>query len=171
VKSIIDPMLKLEPFTPKDFSRLIGWIDTERELVQFAGDLFTYPLSENQLHAYLSQEKLIAKKIIHIESGEVIGHCELNFLNEHPRLSRILIGNKQKRGLGYGAKIIRLMVDAIQKEIPSRQVELRVFGYNTNAIKLYEKEGFVIQEKHTLQFQYTDDEFWTNYYMTKQLHN
>ena len=164
-------MLRLEPFTPKDFSRLIGWIDTERELVQFAGDLFTYPLLEDQLHAYLSQEKLIAKKIIHTESGEVIGHCELNFLNEHPRLSRILIGAKQNRGLGYGAKIIRLMVDAIQKEIPSRQVELRVFGYNTNAIKLYEKEGFVIQEKHTLQFQYTDDEFWTNYYMTKQLHN
>ena len=163
-------MLKLEAFTANDFSRLIGWIYTKRELEQFAGDLFTYPLSEIQLHAYLSQEKLIAKKIVHIESGEVIGHCELNFLNEHPRLSRILIGAKQNRGLGYGVKIIQLMVDAIQKEIPSGQVELRVFGYNTNAIKLYEKEGFVIQEKHTLQFQYNDDEFWTNYYMTKQLH-
>jgi len=56
------------------------------------------------------------KKIIHIESGEIIGHCELNFLNEYPRLSRILIGNKQNRGLGYGAKIIQLMVDAIQKK-------------------------------------------------------
>ncbi|MGY8966916.1 MAG: GNAT family N-acetyltransferase [Flavobacteriales bacterium] len=164
-------MLKLEPFTQDDFSKLIGWIDTKRELVQFAGDLFTYPLSEDQLHAYLSQEKLVAKKIIHIESGEVIGHCELNFLNEYPRLSRILIGNKQNRGLGYGAKIIRLMIDAIQKEIPTKQVELRVFGYNTNAIKLYKKEGFVIQEKHTLQFQYTDDESWTNYYMAKQLNN
>jgi RimJ/RimL family protein N-acetyltransferase len=164
-------MLKLEPFTPNDFSRLVRWVDTKSELVQFAGDLFTYPLSEDQLHAYLSQEKLVAKKIIHIESGEVVGHCELNFLNENPRLSRILIGNKQNRGLGYGAKIIRLMIDAIQKEIPSKQVELRVFGYNTNAIKLYEKEGFVIQEKYTLQFQYTEDESWTNYYMTKQLNN
>ena len=111
------------------------------------------------------------KKIIHIESGEIIGHCELNFLNEYPRLSRILIGKKQNRGLGYGAKIIRLMVDAIQKEIPSKQVELRVFGYNTNTIKLYEKEGFIIQEKQTLQFQYTEDESWTNYYMAKQLNN
>ena len=164
-------MLKLEPFNQDDFSRLINWVETKRELVQFAGDLFTYPLSEDQLHAYLSQEKLVAKKIIHIESGEVIGHCELNFLNEYPRLSRILIGNKQNRGLGYGAKIIRLMIDAIQKEIPTKQVELRVFGYNTNAIKLYKKEGFVIQEKHTLQFQYTDDESWTNYYMAKQLNN
>ena len=164
-------MLKLEPFNQDDFSRLIGWVDTKRELIQFAGDLFTYSLSEDQLHAYLSQEKLVAKKIIHIESGEVIGHCELNFLNEYPRLSRILIGNKQNRGLGYGAKIIRLMIDAIQKEIPTKQVELRVFGYNTNAIKLYKKEGFVIQEKHTLQFQYTEDESWTNYYMAKQLNN
>ena len=164
-------MLKLEPFNQDDFSRLINWVDTKRELVQFAGDLFTYPLSEHQLHAYLSKEKLVAKKIIHIESGEIIGYCELNFLNEYPRLSRILIGKKQNRGLGYGAKIIRLMVDAIQKEIPSKQVDLRVFGYNTITIKLYEKEGFIIQEKQTLQFQYTEDESWTNYYMTKQLNN
>ena len=63
------------------------------------------------------------------------------------------------------------MVDAIQKEIPSKQVDLRVFGYNTITIKLYEKEGFIIQEKQTLQFQYTEDESWTNYYMTKQLNN
>ncbi|MDB9987825.1 GNAT family N-acetyltransferase [Flavobacteriaceae bacterium] len=164
-------MLRLEPFTPKDFSRLIHWVGTKRELIQFAGDLFTFPLSEDQLQEYLSQKKLAPKKIIHTESGEVIGHCELNFLNEHPRLSRILIGNKQKRGRGYGTKIIQLMIDAIQKEIPTKQVELRVFGYNTYAIKLYKKEGFVIQEKHTLQFQYAEDELWTNYYMIKQLHN
>ena len=164
-------MLRLEPFTPKDFSRLIHWVGTKRELIQFAGDLFTFPLSEDQLQEYLSQEKLAPKKIIHTESGEFIGHCELNFLNEHLRLSRILIGNKQKRGRGYGTKIIQLMIDAIQKEIPTKQVELRVFGYNTYAIKLYKKEGFVIQEKHTLQFQYAEDELWTNYYMIKQLHN
>ncbi|MDB4066748.1 GNAT family N-acetyltransferase [Flavobacteriaceae bacterium] len=164
-------MLRLEPFTPKDFSRLIHWVGTKRELIQFAGDLFTFPLSEDQLQEYLSQKKLAPKKIIHTESGEVIGHCELNFLNEHLRLSRILIGNKQKRGRGYGTKIIQLMIDAIQKEIPTKQVELRVFGYNTYAIKLYKKEGFVIQEKHTLQFQYAEDELWTNYYMIKQLHN
>ena len=164
-------MLRLEPFTPKDFSRLIHWVGTKRELIQFAGDLFTFPLSEDQLQEYLSQKKLAPKKIIHTESGEVIGHCELNFLNEHPRLSRILIGNKQKRGRGYGTKIIQLMIDAIQKEIPTKQVELRVFGYNTYAIKLYKKEGFVIQEKHTLQFQYAEDELWTNYYMIKQLNN
>jgi len=164
-------MLRLEPFTPKDFSRLIHWVGTKRELIQFAGDLFTFPLSEDQLQEYLSQKKLAPKKIIHTESGEVIGHCELNFLNEHPRLSRILIGNKQKRGRGYGTKIIQLMIDAIQKEIPTKQVELRVFGCNTYAIKLYKKEGFVIQEKHTLQFQYAEDELWTNYYMIKQLNN
>ena len=106
-------MLRLEPFTPKDFSRLIHWVGTKRELIQFAGDLFTFPLSEDQLQEYLSQKKLAPKKIIHTESGEVIGHCELNFLNEHLRLSRILIGNKQKRGRGYGTKIIQQMIDAI----------------------------------------------------------
>ena len=63
------------------------------------------------------------------------------------------------------------MVEEIQKKTPFKQVESRVFRYNTNVIKLYKEEGFVIQEKHTLQFQYTDVESWTNYYMTKQLNN
>ena len=63
------------------------------------------------------------------------------------------------------------MIYAIQKEILTKQVELRVFGYNTSAINLYKKEGFVIQEKHTLEFQYAEGESWTNYYMIKQLHN
>ena len=55
-------MLRLEPFTPDDFSRLIRWVDTKIELFQFAGDLFTYQLSKDQLQAYLSQKKLISKK-------------------------------------------------------------------------------------------------------------
>jgi len=55
-------MLKLEPFNQDDFSRLINWVDTKRELVQFTGDLVTYTLSKDQLHAYLSKEKLVEKK-------------------------------------------------------------------------------------------------------------
>ena len=102
-------MIKLEPFTENDFENLISWITSERELVQFAGPIFSYPLTKNQLNDYLTKEDLIPKKIVDIESGEVIGHCELNFLNEFPRLARILIGNKKYRGKGLGKQLVTLM--------------------------------------------------------------
>ena len=51
-------MIRLEPFTNNDFLRLINWMCSERELVQFAGPIFSYPLTENQLAEYLNKEEL-----------------------------------------------------------------------------------------------------------------
>jgi RimJ/RimL family protein N-acetyltransferase len=160
-------MIRLEPFTKSDFSRLMNWIGSKRELVQFAGPIFSYPLTEDQLNDYISTEGLMSKKIVYIESGEVIGHCELNFLNEFPRLSRILIGDEKYRGKGLGKQLIELMISEIQKTKPSEKVELRVFEWNKNAIKLYEKKGFVIQPEFTFKFKFDHDEQWTNLYMSK----
>jgi RimJ/RimL family protein N-acetyltransferase len=162
-------MIRLEPFTNKDFLRLIKWMDSERELIQFAGPIFSYPLTENQLTEYLNKEGLIPKKIIDIESDEIIGHCELNFRNEFPRLSRILIGNKKYRGKGLGKQLLELMIDEIQKIKSTEKVELRVFEWNKNAIKLYEKTGFIIQPESTFKFKYNNEELWEILYMTKEL--
>ena len=160
-------MIKLEPFTENDFENLISWITSERELVQFAGPIFSYPLTKNQLNDYLTKEGLIPKKIVDIESGEVIGHCELNFLNEFPRLARILIGNKKYRGKGLGKQLVTLMIDEIQNIKSTNKIELRVFEWNKNALKLYENEGFKIQPEFTFKFKYNNDELWTNLYMLK----
>lgn len=162
-------MIKLEPFTNKDFSRLINWMDSERELIQFAGPLFSYPLAENQLNEYLNNEALFPKKIIDIASGEVIGHCELNYLNEFPRLSRILIGDEKYRGKGLGKLLVDLMIDEIQKITSTNKVELRVFEWNKIAVNLYEKKGFSIQPEYTFDFKF-NAEIWTNLYMTKPLY-
>ena len=164
-------MIKLEPFTPSDFDRLISWITSERELVQFAGPIFSYPLTKNQLIDYISKENLTPKKVIDIESGKIIGHCELNFRNDFPRLSRILIGDEKYRGIGLGKQLVEIMIDEIQKVQSAEKVELRVFEWNKNAIKLYENKGFIIQPESTFKFKYNNEELWTNLYMTKQLRN
>ncbi|WBX75421.1 GNAT family protein [Tenacibaculum ovolyticum] len=160
-------MIKLEPFTENDFENLISWIDSERESVQFSGSIFSYPLTKNQLEDYLTKEDLIPKKIVDAESGEVIGHCELNFLNEFPRLARILIGNKKYKGKGLGKLLITLMINEIQSIKTANKIELRVFEWNKNAVKLYENVGFKIQHKSTFKFKYNNNELWTNLYMLK----
>ncbi|MFT5846329.1 MAG: RimJ/RimL family protein N-acetyltransferase [Psychroserpens sp.] len=162
-------MIKLEPFTTKDFLQLIHWINSERELVQFAGPLFTFPLTEDQLKTYINKEKIDPKKIIDIESGEVIGHCELNFSNKVPRLSRILIGDKKFRGKGLGTQIIELMIAEIQNIQPTYKVDLKVFRWNEKALQLYERTGFIVEPEYTYEYKYKDDEFWTSLHMSKCL--
>lgn len=162
-------MISLKDFSEKDFSRLINWIATERELVQFSGPIFTFPLTEIQLKKYIENDKLKPKIIVDIESGEVIGHCELNFLHKIPRLSRILIGSKNHRGKGYGKLLVDVMIEEIKKIQPTNKVELRVFEWNKNAVELYKKKGFKIEPEHCFDFKYKEDEFWKNLYMSKEL--
>lgn len=50
-------MIALERFTEVDFERLISWIKNEEELVQFAGDYFKYPLTNQALYSYINQSK------------------------------------------------------------------------------------------------------------------
>ena len=162
-------MLNLQPFTNKDFERLISWLNSEKELVQFAGPKFTYPLTISQLEDYVTKDGLMPKTVVDTKSGEVIGHCELNFTNEFPRLGKILIGNKSYRGKGLGKQLVELMITEIKQIKPTEKVELRVYEWNKNAVDLYTKKGFVIQPEHTIDYQFSNGELWTNYYMTMQL--
>ncbi|MDG1174688.1 MAG: GNAT family protein [Flavobacteriales bacterium] len=161
-------MINLHPFTNKDFDRLINWINSEEELVQFAGPMFSFPLTKNQLEEYVNKEGILPKIVIDSESREVIGHCELNFVNEFPRLGKILIGNKSYRGKGLGNDLVELMISEIKKIESSEKVELKVYERNTTAVNLYTKKGFVIQPEHTYDFELPNGEFWTNLYMTKE---
>ena len=135
-------MITLNKFTNTDFDSLKKWIKNEEELIQFAGPIFNYPLTNNQLEDYLNQTDLKPYKIVLISTGETIGHCELNFTNDNKRLSRILIGKPNMRGKGLGKLVIKEMLNLIQQTNPNSTVDLNVFAWNKNAISCYEKIGF-----------------------------
>jgi RimJ/RimL family protein N-acetyltransferase len=138
-------MIVLEKFTQDDFDRFISWIKSEEQLVQFAGPLFKYPLSYEQLNNYLNQNKKTPYRIKLQETNEVIGHCELNFENDIPRLSRILIGEKQLRNKGIGKQVVRAMIDIVFNTTDYSAIDLSVFDWNHNAIACYQKLGFTIR--------------------------
>ncbi|WP_142682830.1 GNAT family N-acetyltransferase [Chitinophaga polysaccharea] len=137
-------MIQLERFTAADFDRFISWVDNEEALVQFAGPLFTYPLTHEQLTAYLQQTKKQPFKIRLLETGQVIGHCELNFEKEMPRLSRILIGEKSMRNKGLGKQVVKEMVNRLFSTTEHTAVDLNVFEWNHNAVACYTQLGFRI---------------------------
>ncbi len=134
-------MLKLEKFSENDFDNLISWIISKEDLIQFAGSIFDFPLSKEQLKKYILDPNVEAYKVMY--ENNHIGHAEINVSeNTSPKLCRILIGNSNYRGKGLGQKIVESLLEICKDKYGSTVVELNVFDWNENAIRCYEKVGF-----------------------------
>jgi len=142
-------MIKLEPFTKSDFTRLISWIDNLEELVQFAGPNFSFPLTTDQLEKYLADENSFAFKVKETRSNKTIGHCEIYKSESSAKLCRILIGEKTYRGKGLGVEIVNQLLKKSFIHFNYSLAELNVYDWNISAIKCYEKSGFKINKEKT----------------------
>jgi RimJ/RimL family protein N-acetyltransferase len=143
-------MILLRPFTSADFSRLIGWIESGEMLVQWAGPTeFVFPLTEDQLRKYLSGSEgdRCSRRIFTAttEAGEACGHIELgaiNYDNQTASLCRVLVA-PNFRGRGLCTPMVEKALAVGFGELGLRRIELRVFGFNSSAIRCYESSGFV----------------------------
>jgi len=158
-------MIKLEPLTSLDFNRLISWIDSEEDLIQFAGPVFTFPLTEDQLEKYLANQNTNGYKIVELSSQKVIGHCEIYLSEPSAKLCRTLIGDKSFRGKAFGFDAVNLMLYKCFNEFNYSLVELNVYDWNIGAIKCYKKAGFVVNPKKSKTIT-VNDNVWKSINMT-----
>jgi RimJ/RimL family protein N-acetyltransferase len=152
-------MIELKDFTESDFETLKSWIKSEKELFQFSGKIFTFPLTNKQLADYIKRPDNRPLKVILTETNQTIGHCALNFENGNTRLSRILIGDKELRGKKIGEQIVSEMTKLLFEDTNVKEVDLKVFGSNKGAIRCYEKAGFSIKERSEVNI---NGEIWEN---------
>jgi len=92
-------------------------------------------LGSNTSKSYIIMDK---------ESGMPIGITSLiniDFKNRHAECI-IDIGEKNYWGKGFGSEAMTLLLDYAFLEMNLHRVSLRVFSFNSKAIKLYEKLGF-----------------------------
>lgn len=141
--------ITLLPFTEKDFNRFKSWVKNAEGLFQFAGSIFSFPLTDDQLLAYLNMDDKRPFKVVLTETNEVVGHCEMNLENANHRISRVLVGEVSQRGKNLGEAIIRALVDEFFKDKTLNMVDLNTFDWNIAAIKCYEKVGFKINPTMT----------------------
>lgn len=152
--------IELQPFTEKDFDILKSWVETPEALFQFAGPIFTYPLTDEQLLDYIGMADKQPMKVVLSDSQEAIGHCELNFENGQRRLSRILVGNKNLRGQRIGEQMVRKMAEMLFADPETQMIDLNTFDWNKAAIRCYEKVGFKINDALT-EPMIVDEHVWT----------
>lgn len=153
-------MIHLEKFDQNFYSELINSIKNAKDLMQFGGPEFTFPLTEEQIDKTLSDKNRIAFRVANSSDESTIGHGEIYFKDDSARLGRILIIDKNQRGKGIGEQMIILLLEFILENRKERNIELNVFDFNTGAIKCYEKVGFRINPDKKL-IREVDGETWT----------
>lgn len=161
-------MIIFEKFEEKDFDRLIDWISTEEEMIQFSGPVFRFPITHAQLEEYISNENRLAFRIKNLETKSIIGHAELNDidkLNKSARICRVLIGDPNGRNNGYGKQIIKELIQIGFKDLELHRIDLGVYDFNKQAIKCYKDCGFEI-EGLMKENNKVGNEYWSTYNMS-----
>ncbi len=101
-------------------------------------DSFTLPGKDEEWSRYTFHIRTLA-------DNKLIGFVELTALSwsQQSAVLRIGIGEAGYRRKGFGSDAIRLILRYAFSELNLHRVGLTVFGYNTQAIRAYEKAGFV----------------------------
>ncbi len=147
-------MIRLEYMTRDDFVKVLDWnkSTTPEFLLQWAGPIFEYPLTEEQLHTYFSRgvneqtSDTFVYKIVEGENNHSIGMIELGKVdrkNKSGRVGRFLIGERDFRGRGTGQFVLQTIIGIGFEEFGLYRISLGVFDFNLPAIRCYEKVGFV----------------------------
>lgn len=161
-------VIELQPFHEQDVYRLLGWIDSPRFLVQWAGPGFSFPLDEGQFREHLLQTegpdpKLMAFKMVDTASQAMVGYLELagiDKVNRTAMLARVLVGPKELRGHGIGPQAIRAALRIAFGQLGVHRVGLGVFDFNRGAIACYEGAGFR-HEGVLRDARIVGDEYWS----------
>ena len=80
-----------------------------------------------------------------LESRRFIGRCGFTQVDWKNRLAElaILIGEKSSRGKGFGTDAVKTLCRFGFMEMGLHKITVKVFAFNTAAIRCYEKCGFV----------------------------
>jgi len=163
-------MLNLIQLTSdKDDYSFFEWLDTQELLFMWTGDIFSWPIRPADLMTYVNRirKKELVSLNFYNSSGVLVGHCDIDNISErHKRgeMTRVVI-LPQFRNSGIGQQMVSEVVKFTFEKLNLHRLELKVFDFNKNAIRCYEKVGFNI-EGLLKDFLYDRGKFWNLYVMS-----
>ncbi|HSN60249.1 MAG TPA: GNAT family protein [Ferruginibacter sp.] len=162
-------MIRLEYFEPKDIDQLIEWINTEELMTNWAGSLFSFPLTQKSMDWYLTKTNdpessdAFIYKVVDVDTEETVGHISLGGIskkNRSARISRVLIGSSQHKGKGYCKDMVRAVLKIGFEDLKLHRISLGVYDFNKAALKCYQSSGFTI-EGVSREILLKNDKWWS----------
>ena len=144
-KKLVGKKCYLSPMNVNDAEIYTEWLND----LDITSNLSMYHINigiqaEKEILERLSKEQNYS--IIDIESNNLIGSCglmDLDHLNQTAEIG-IFIGNKSFWNKGYGTEAMKLLLDYGFKALNLHNIMLKVYSFNENAKRVYDKLGFNI---------------------------
>lgn len=140
-------MLRLRPYNEKDTEIILSWSKDEIAFYKWsAGVLGEYPISKEQFGFVNKLMPFTA-----INDDEVIGFFTIRRPSENFDELRFgfVVVDPQKRGQGYGKRMLQLGIKFAKEIFGAKKVFLGVFENNESAYYCYKAVGFqdIVLEK------------------------
>ena len=148
-KKILGEKCYLSPINVEDYEKYANWVndmEVSAGLI-FASKLINIQSEKEALEGLTKSGYNFA--IIDSEKEELIGNCgfpKVDLLNRVGEVG-IFIGNKDYWGKGYGVESLNLLLDFGFNVLNLHNISLKVYSFNKQAIKAYEKVGFKVAGK------------------------
>ena len=156
--------MELIRFKRKDIRDVLSWVSDEAQMVQWAGPIFRWPLTQRQFRKHLEATNSEAPSLYSFglyDRSRIVGYCEMSGHNRKFRsavVSRIMI-LPRRRDKGLGQIMLTKLLEFGFDEIGLNRLSLGVFDFNKPAIKCYKNAGFML-EGTLRQSAKVDEAYW-----------
>ncbi len=146
-KLLVGSQVRLTACTSADVPTLLRW-HQDPEFLRMLDSRPARPASESALADWIresdSSKNAFLFGVRPVDAGELLGTVELEGIQWTHGVAWLAIGiGIEHQGKGIGTETMRLALDFAFRELNLHRVQLTVFGYNTRAIQLYERVGFI----------------------------
>ena len=136
----------LRPMTLDDTDRIVAWRNSDAVRKNFIYQaLFTRESHENWVHTQVETGKVVQTIICELETDKPLGSVYIRDIDRQHNKAEygIFIGEPAARGRGIGTAAAKLMLRYCFEEEKLHRIYLRALSGNEQAIRSYEKAGFV----------------------------
>lgn len=136
----------LRCMTREDTDSILAWRNSDSVRKNFIyQELFTRESHENWIRSMIETGKAVQMIICDLDTDKPLGSVYIRDIDRNHKKAEygIFIGEASARGRGLGTAAARLMLSYCFREAGLHRVYLRVFAENTQAVRSYEKAGFV----------------------------
>ena len=144
-KKLIGERIYLSPINVEDAEKYVEWFCDFKMLdgIGQSSKLMSVESEREWIEKSLKENEYVFA-IVDLENDKLIGNCGIHDINYKDRVATvgIFIGEEENRSKGYGAEVLRLLLDYGFNYLNLNNIMLGVMSFNERAIAWYKKVGF-----------------------------